>query len=69
MARSVPDGWEKIDKYHMRKGDMYIARAYVDGRMKWTLWVGNDIIGHEWDDEDGFAKMIKRSKQFDRKAA
>ena len=69
MARSVPDGWTKVDKYHMTKANMSIARAFVAGRMKWTLWVGDDIIGSEWDDDGGFDKMIARSKQYEMRSA
>ncbi len=62
MARTVPAGWEKIDKYHMRKGILYIARAYIGGRMKWTLWNDKAIVGSAWDDEDGFSRMIELSR-------
>lgn len=69
MQRLIPSGWKRIDKYHMRNGETYIARAYVDGRMRWTLWVGKDIIGSAWDDEDGFAKMIARSNLSEKRRA
>ena len=62
-ARSVPDGWTRVDKYHMTNGNLSIARVWIGGRMKWVLWVGDEFTAQAWDDEGGFTKMIEMSKQ------
>lgn len=36
--------WQKVDEYHIRRGEMTIAKCFVDGVAKYMLWEGKRLI-------------------------
>lgn len=38
-------GFERGGEYHIERGDWKIARCYVEGRMRYTLYRGREMFG------------------------
>lgn len=48
--------WEKVDDYHIRRGEMTIAKYSVAGVAKYMLWDGRRIV--ECFDDSAAAKRF-----------
>lgn len=58
MAREVPEGWRKVDRYHMVNGTWSICRVWVCGEMIWELWRVKSCVFRAKDADGGFQQAV-----------
>lgn len=69
MAREIPNGWKKVDKYAMTYADMSICRVYVGGEMIWELWKAKALVFRGKDADGAYDEAVMLSKELSEVAA